>query len=65
MMSQYPISINYRFELIDGALENPDLITAFPLTLPDGRRARFMRITDWEWPKEDVLESFGHHDHHL
>lgn len=57
-MKTFPISISYSFELIEEALENPDLIMAFPLTLPDGRRARFMRITEWENPsKENVSET--------
>lgn len=49
------VSIPYTFEVYEELKGFPDEIRAFPLTLPDGRRARFLRITDWEVPNKEVV----------
>ena len=49
------VSIPYTFEVYEELKGFPEEIRAFPLTLPDGRRARFLRITEWEIPNKEIV----------
>jgi hypothetical protein len=42
------VFIDYTFQVTQKELNDPETLSGFNMTLPDGRGARFMRITDWK-----------------